>query len=454
MTTPDATAPMRPLMARPSAALGGRLRPPGDKSVSHRALILGAMALGETRISGLLEGEDVLHTAAAMRALGALVRQGEDGRWQLHGTGTGGFSTPRTVVDFGNSGTGARLVMGAVATTDISAVFAGDASLSRRPMERVMAPLRRMGARFETAPGGRLPLRLEGAADPLPIEYVLPVASAQVKSALLLAALNTPGRTTVVEPVATRDHTERMLRRFGVPVEVGHSEEGTHISVTGEAELRGIDIQVSADPSSAAFPLVAALIVPGSEITLESVMTNPLRTGLIDSLREMGAAIDVLNVREEGGEPVAELRVRASALRGVEVPPERAPSMIDEFPVLAAAAACAEGRTVLRGLEELRVKESDRLSAVAEGLAACGVRVQELEDGLVIEGCGLQGVPGGALVRTFGDHRIAMSFLVLGLGAEAAVSVDDAAMIATSYPQFTADMTSLGAQIESAGAGE
>ncbi|MFP3942932.1 MAG: 3-phosphoshikimate 1-carboxyvinyltransferase, partial [Alphaproteobacteria bacterium] len=416
MTSLDPQAPgSRPLAARPGSALSGRLCPPGDKSVSHRALILGALALGESRIEGLLEGDDVVRTAAAMRAFGAHIRREGEGAWTVHGTGAGGWRSPEAVIDFGNSGTGARLVMGAAATTDLSAVFAGDRSLSRRPMDRVIEPLRRMGARFETAPGGRLPLRLEGAADPLPVEYVLPVASAQVKSAVLLAALNTPGRTTVAEPAATRDHTERMLRRFGVPVSVEHGPEGTRISVTGEAEFRGTDVHVPGDPSSAAFPAVAALIVPGSDIVLEGVMMNPLRAGLFETLSEMGAAIGAVNEREESGEPVADLRIRASALRGVEVPPERAPAMIDEFPVLAAAAACAEGRTVMRGLSELRVKESDRLAAMAQGLAACGVTVQELADGLIVEGRGSGGVPGGATVRAFGDHRIAMSFLVLGL---------------------------------------
>lgn len=448
MTSLDSQmAGARPLAAGSGPALCGRLRPPGDKSVSHRALILGALALGESRITGLLEGDDVLRTAGAMRAFGAQVRREGEGCWHVHGKGVGGFQAPEEVVDFGNSGTGVRLAMGAAATTDLSAVFAGDRSLSRRPMDRVIEPLRRMGARFGTASGGRLPLRLEGAAAPLPVEYALPVASAQVKSAILLAALNTPGRTTVIEPSATRDHTERMLRCFGVPVDVERSEAGTRITVSGEANFRGTDIHVPGDPSSAAFPAVAALVVPGSDVTLESVMMNPLRAGLFDTLREMGAAIDVSNLREEGGEPVADLHVRASALKGVEVPPGRAPAMIDEFPVLAAAAACAEGRTLMRGLAELRVKESDRLAAMAEGLAACGVKVQELADGLMIEGCGPGGVPGGVTVRAFGDHRIAMSFLVLGLAAKAPVIVDDAAMIATSYPQFAEQLGGLGARI-------
>lgn len=448
MTTLESEAPAaRPLTAHPGAALSGRLRPPGDKSVSHRALILGALADGESRITGLLEGEDVLRTAAAMRAFGAQVRCAGEGEWQLHGVGVGGFCPPETVVDFGNSGTGVRLAMGAAATTDLAAVFAGDRSLSRRPMGRVTAPLELMGACFQTSADSRLPLRLEGAAEPLPIEYVLPVASAQVKSAILLAALNTPGRTTVIEPVPTRDHTERLLCRFGAQIEVERSGAGNRISVAGETALRGTDIRVPADPSSAAFAAVAALIVPGSEITLEGVMMNPLRAGLIDTLREMGADIEALDLREEGGETVADLRILSTALKGVGVPPDRVPAMIDEFPVLAVAAACAEGRTVMRGLAELRVKESDRLSAMAEGLAACGVWVQEQEDGLVIDGRGPGSVPGGATVRTFHDHRIAMSFLVLGLGAREAVSIDDGAMIATSYPDFIRHMRGLGARI-------
>jgi 3-phosphoshikimate 1-carboxyvinyltransferase len=438
-----------PLIARKSGPLKGTATAPGDKSVSHRALILGALAVGKTTISGLLEAEDVLNTAKAVRALGADPVREADGRWHVHGVGVGGFSEPGDVLDFGNSGTGVRLTMGAVATTPITTIFTGDASLRRRPMRRVLEPLALFGTVAETREGGLLPATLKGARQPVPIEHRLQVASAQVKSALILAALNVPGRSTIIERAATRDHTERMLKAFGADIAVEDLGGGeSAIAVVGEAELRPTHIDVPSDPSSAAFPLVAALIVPGSEILLPNVMLNPRRIGLITTLLEMGARIDIRNRRNNGGDEIGDLHVQHSALRGVDVPPERAPSMIDEYPVLSVAAAFAEGRTIMRGLEELRVKESDRLSAVAAGLAANGVRFEERPDGLTVEGAGADGIAGGGTVQTHMDHRIAMSFLTMGLAARASVTVDDGSMIATSFPNFRALMSALGAHIE------
>ena len=435
-----------PLQARAGGPLSGKVRVPGDKSISHRALILGALAVGETRISGLLEGEDVLNTAKSMRALGAKVERTGDGAWKVNGTGVTGFAQPQNPLDFGNSGTGCRLVMGAVAGCPITAVFDGDASLRSRPMRRILDPLELMGAKTgETREGGRLPLTLHGAHDPVPITYKTPVASAQIKSAVLLAGLAAPGVTTVIEQEASRDHTELMLKHFGA--DIVSTKEGAHgrkIGLTGQPELQGAKVVVPADPSSAAFPLVAALIVEGSEITLSDVMTNPLRTGLFTTLREMGASIEESGVRGDAGEPMAQLRVRASKLRGVEVPPERAPSMIDEYLVLAVAAAIAEGTTIMRGLKELRVKESDRLQATADMLRINGVEVEISGDDLIVEGRGH--VPGGGLVKTHMDHRIAMSALVMGLAAEKPVKVDDTAFIATSFPDFIAMMRALGAE--------
>ena len=446
-----ATQNIAPLISRKSGPLTGRTAAPGDKSVSHRALILGALAVGETAISGLLEADDVLNTAGAMRGLGAEVLRGGEGTWRVHGVGVGGFSEPADVLDFGNSGTGARLTMGAVATTPITTIFTGDASLRRRPMRRVLDPLALFGAVAQTREGGLLPATLKGAREPVPIEHRLQVASAQVKSALILAALNVPGRSTIIERAATRDHTERMLKAFGADVAVETMADGaTAISITGETELRPTSIVVPSDPSSAAFPLVGALIVPGSKIVLENVMLNPRRIGLIETLLEMGAKIEIRNRRDNGGDAIGDLLVRHSALKGVEVPPERAPTMIDEYPVLAVAASFAVGRTIMRGLEELRVKESDRLSAVAAGLAANGVRFEERPDGLTVEGAGPDGVAGGGTVATHMDHRIAMSFLVMGLAARAPVTVDDGSMIATSFPSFQALMRGLGADIAAA----
>jgi 3-phosphoshikimate 1-carboxyvinyltransferase len=436
-----------PLEARSSGPLNGNARVPGDKSISHRALILGALSVGETRISGLLEGEDVLNTAKSMRALGAKVERTGDFAWKVHGVGVGGFAKPQDPLDFGNSGTGCRLVMGAVAGCPISAVFDGDASLRSRPMRRILDPLELMGARTsDIREGGRLPLTLNGARYPVPITYKTPVASAQIKSAVLLAGLSAPGVTTVIEQEASRDHTELMLRHFGA--DIVSAREGAHgrrITLTGEPELRGANVVVPADPSSAAFPLVAALIVEGSDIVLSDVMTNPLRTGLFTTLREMGASIEESEVRGDAGEPMARLRVRASKLRGVEVPPERAPSMIDEYLVLAVAASFAEGTTVMRGLKELRVKESDRLEATAAMLRVNGVKVDVSGDDLLVEGRGH--VPGGGLVATHMDHRIAMSALVMGLASDKPVKVDDTAFIATSFPDFIPMMRALGAEL-------
>ena len=436
-----------PLTASPGGPLRGEAAVPGDKSVSHRALILGALAVGETRITGLLEGEDVLDTGRAMRAFGAEVERLGDGAWAVHGVGVGGFAEPEDVIDCGNSGTGVRLVMGAMATTGVTATFTGDASLRRRPMGRVTEPLALFGAEAWGREGGRLPMTVRGARDPVPVEYRLPVASAQVKSAVLLAGLNAPGETVVIEPEATRDHTERMLRGFGATVAVEDAPGARRIALTGQPELRPQAIAVPRDPSSAAFPAAAGLIVEGSEVFLPGIGLNPTRAGLFGTLREMGADLALENGREEGGEPVADLRARFSSLKGIEVPPERAPSMIDEYPILSVVAAFAEGRTVMRGVRELRVKESDRIDAMARGLEACGVAVEEDEDTLIVHGRGPGGVRGGARVEARLDHRIAMSFLCLGLAAREPVTVDDAGPIATSFPDFRRLMTALGAGI-------
>jgi 3-phosphoshikimate 1-carboxyvinyltransferase len=435
-----------PLGSGTAAALNGRMRAPGDKSVSHRALILGALAVGRTRVAGLLEGEDVLRTAAAMRALGAEIARGADGVWTIDGVGIGGLAEASEVLDLGNSGTGARLLMGVVASHPITSFFTCDASLRRRPMARVVEPLQRIGARIVARDGGRFPLAVIGAAAPLPIVYRLPVASAQVKSAVLLAGLNAPGETTVIEPQPTRDHSERMLRHFGAEVAVIDQPEGRRITLKGQPELRAADLSVPGDPSSAAFPAVAALIVPGSEVVIEGVGVNPLRAGLIETLKEMGADLALSNERVAGGEPVADVTARASALKGVEVPAERAPRMIDEYPVLAVAAAFAKGRTVMHGLSELRVKESDRLSAIAQGLTACGVSVAVAGDTLSVEGLGAPPAGGGRIAARL-DHRIAMAFLVLGLAARRPVRIDDGETIATSFPGFVEAMNGLGAAI-------
>jgi 3-phosphoshikimate 1-carboxyvinyltransferase len=443
-SAPPGPAPLS--SARSARPLSGRIRVPGDKSISHRALMLGMLAVGRTEITGLLEGDDVLATAAAVNALGAAAAPVGDGRWTVDGVGIGGLVEPQDVLDLGNSGTSARLILGILATHPAIAFVTGDASLRRRPMGRVVEPLARFGAQFVTREGGRLPLAVSGAADPVPIEYRLPVPSAQVKSAVLLAGLNTPGATTVIEPQPTRDHTERMLRHFGAAVAIEPVDGGRRITLEGLPELSAAPISVPGDPSSAAFPVVAGLLVPGSEVTVERVGVNPLRTGLFECLREMGADIALVNERDEGGEPVADVVARAAPLAGIEVPAERAPRMIDEYPVLAVAAACARGRTVMRGLAELRVKESDRLAAIAEGLGACGVRVAVDGDTLTVEGDG-RPPPGGAMITTRLDHRIAMAFLVLGLVARQPVQIDDAHPIATSFPGFVPLLRNLGGAI-------
>jgi 3-phosphoshikimate 1-carboxyvinyltransferase len=427
----------RPLVStRPASALTGTLRVPGDKSISHRALMFGALAVGQTRITGLLEGEDVLRTAAAMRALGAdIVREGAI--WRVAGRGVGGLVEPTDVLDMGNSGTAARLLSGILASSPGMAVMTGDASLRKRPMQRVIDPLQASGARFFARAGGRLPLTILGAKDALPLEYRLPVASAQVKSAVLLCGLNAPGFTRVEEPEATRDHSENMLRHFGAEVTVEIDGHGRVITLRGQPELMAADIVVPGDPSSASFPLAAALLVPGSSVRLAGVGLNPLRTGFFATLREMGASLVVENERLEGGEPVGDLVATHGPLRGVDVPPERAPSMIDEYPVLAVVASCAEGVTRMRGLRELRVKESDRLSATAALLSANGVRVEVEGDDLIVHGTG-RPPAGGGLVETHMDHRLAMSALVFGLATERAVAIDDASFIDTSFPGFVA----------------
>ena len=435
------------LSARRSGPLKGRVRPPGDKSISHRALILGLLSVGETRIEGLLEGDDVLRTGAACRALGASIERTGEGSWRVRGRGIGALRTPAETLDFGNAGTGSRLMMGVVGGNGILARFDGDASLRKRPMRRILDPLVLMGAEVKTqTEGGRCPILLQGTQEPAPIEYRTPVASAQIKSAILLAALNSPGQTIVIEREASRDHTEKMLAYFGAEVvSEREGDGGRRISLKGRPELAPAPIVVPADPSSSAFPLVAALIVPGSDIIIEGMMMNPLRTGLLITLQEMGARIDVLDRRSEGGEDVADLRVRASDLRGVDVPAARAPSMIDEYPILAIAASFASGETRMRGLAELRVKESDRLEAVAAGLETNGVAYTIDGDDLMVSGMG-SAARGNGLVATQLDHRIAMSFLVMGLASERAVSVDDERIIETSFPTFRALMTSLGAE--------
>lgn len=435
-----------PYSSMQAAPLRGVARAPGDKSISHRALMLGALAVGESVIDGLLEGEDVLRTAAAMRALGAEVERLGNGRWRVYGRGIGGLTPPGDVLDMGNAGTGVRLLMGLVATHPFTTFFTGDASLRRRPMRRVSEPLAKFGAGFVTSEGGRLPLAVVGTATPTPITYDMPVASAQVKSAVLLAGLNTPGKTTVIEPQPSRDHTEMMLRQFGAELAIEDLPGGRRaVALVGQPELRAQSIQVPADPSSAAFPVVAALVVDGSEIRLPGVGVNPLRFGLYETLREMGADIAIENLRHPEGEPIADLVVRHSRLKGIEVPAERAPSMIDEYPILAVAAAFAEGTTRMHGLGELRVKESDRLSAMATGLAACGVSVEIVGDTLIVQGSGRP--PGGAHVAVNLDHRIAMAFLVMGMASAQPVAIDDIEAVATSFPGFVNLMNDLGARI-------
>ena len=438
----------QPMISGKSGPLKGTALIPGDKSISHRALIFGAMAVGETRITGLLEGQDVLDTASAMRAFGATVTRHGEGAWTVNGVGVGGFQEPVDVIDCGNSGTGVRLIMGTMATTPISATFTGDASLRKRPMGRVTDPLSLFGTQAYGRKGGRLPMTVVGAANPVPVRYALPVASAQVKSAVLLAGLNAPGETVVIEKEPTRDHSERMLLGFGAQLHVEKTGEGHVITLTGRPELRPQTVAVPRDPSSAAFPVCAALIVEGSDVRVPGVSQNLTRNGLYITLVEMGADITFESPREEGGEPVADLRVRFSGnMKGIEVPPERAPSMIDEYPILSIVASFASGKTVMKGVKELRVKESDRIDAMARGLEACGVRIEEDEDKLVVHGMGAGGMPGGATAKTHLDHRIAMSFLIAGMAAQKPVGVDDASPIVTSFPIFEGLMNGLGASL-------
>ncbi|WP_424990195.1 3-phosphoshikimate 1-carboxyvinyltransferase [Fluviibacterium sp. S390] len=445
--------PAAPMTAHRAGPLTGTAHVPGDKSISHRSLILGAMAVGETCVTGLLEGQDVLDTAKAMRAFGADVARDADGTWRVHGVGVGGFSEPEDVIDCGNSGTGVRLIMGCMATTPISATFTGDASLRSRPMGRITDPIALFGAQSHGRKGGRLPMTIVGAAAPVPVRYVTPMPSAQVKSAVLLAGLNAPGQTVVIEKEATRDHSERMLAGFGAVVTTEDTDEGRVITLTGQPELKPQTIVVPRDPSSAAFPVCAALITEGSDVLIPNIGLNPTRAGLFATLREMGADLTYENERTEGGEPVADLRARFSdSMQGIEVPPERAPSMIDEYPILSVVAALSTGKTVMRGVKELRVKESDRIDAMARGLEACGVTIEEDEDTFIVHGMGAGGVPGGATAAARLDHRIAMSFLCLGMAAQNPVTVDDAGPIATSFPIFVPLMRELGARLEDDGA--
>ena len=439
----------RPMIAYKSGPLTGEAHVPGDKSISHRSLILGALSVGTTTIKGLLEGEDVLDTAKAMRAFGAAVTQHAAGNWSVDGVGVGGFCEPDTVIDCGNSGTGVRLIMGAMATHPIRATFTGDASLNKRPMARISDPLALFGAQTYGRSGGRLPMTIIGAETPTPVRYEVPVPSAQVKSAVLFAGLNTPGKTVVIEQEATRDHTERMLRGFGAEISVQITDAGREITLTGQPELQPQDITVPRDPSSAAFPVCAALITEGSDVLVPNIGLNPTRSGLFTTLREMGADLEYENERVEGGEPVADLRARFSPnMRGIEVPPERAASMIDEYPILSVVAAYAQGDTVMRGVKELRVKESDRIDAMATGLRANGATVEDGPDWWIVSGCGAQAVPGGAKCASHLDHRIAMSFLILGMASKNPVSIDDGSPIATSFPIFESLMAALGARLE------
>lgn len=437
-----------PMTSSSCGPLSGVAEVPGDKSISHRSLILGAMCVGETTISGLLEGDDVLDTARAMRAFGAEVKDLGGGNWSVHGVGVGGFAEPEGVIDCGNSGTGVRLIMGAMATSPITATFTGDASLNGRPMARVTDPLALFGTQAVGRKGGRLPMTIVGAADPVPVRYVVPVPSAQVKSAVLLAGLNAPGKTVVIEAEATRDHTERMLAGFGAEITVEDTDEGRVITLTGHPELRAQHVDVPRDPSSAAFPVCAALIVPGSDVLVPGIGLNPTRAGLFTTLREMGADLTYENERTEGGEPVADLRARFSPdMKGIEVPPARAASMIDEYPVLSVVASFAQGQTMMRGVKELRVKESDRIDAMAKGLRANGIEVEEGPDWWAVTGLGHGNVPGGATCASQLDHRIAMSFMIMGMAANAPVSVDDGAPITTSFPIFEPLMAQLGAKV-------
>ncbi|MTH64364.1 3-phosphoshikimate 1-carboxyvinyltransferase [Paracoccus shanxieyensis] len=440
------SAELLPMIAHPSGPLSGTAQVPGDKSISHRALILGALSVGETHITGLLEGQDVLDTAKAMQAFGAQVERLGIGEWKVNGVGVGGFAEPEGVIDCGNSGTGVRLIMGAMATTPITATFTGDASLSRRPMGRVTDPLQLFGCEVTSREGKRLPVTIKGATDAVPVRYQTPVASAQIKSAVLLAGLNAPGETVVIETEPTRDHTERMLAGFGATITTQITDQGRVITLQGRPELKPQPVAVPRDPSSAAFPVAAALIVPGSDIRVPGVSRNPTRDGLYITLLEMGADITFDNERDEGGEPVADLIVRHGPLKGVTTPHDRAASMIDEFPILSVIACFATGPTVMQGVKELRVKESDRIAAMVDGLRANGASVEDTEDTMTVHGTG--SLPGGGMAVTHLDHRIAMSFLVAGLAAQQPVRVDDGGPIATSFPDFLPLMRDLGARID------
>lgn len=438
-----------PMISRPCGPLQGEAHVPGDKSISHRSLILGAMCVGETHITGLLEGEDVLDTAKAMQAFGATVTDHGDGQWAVSGVGVGGFAEPDQVIDCGNSGTGVRLIMGAMATSPITVTFTGDASLNGRPMGRVTDPLALFGTQTVGRQGGRLPMTLVGAADPVPVRYTVPVPSAQVKSAVLLAGLNAPGQTVVIEKEATRDHTERMLQGFGATLSVEETDEGRVITLDGQPELTPQTIIVPRDPSSAAFPVCAAIIVPGSDVLVPNIGLNPTRAGLFTTLHEMGADLTFENMREEGGEPVADLRAKFSPdLKGISVPPARAASMIDEYPVLSVVASFAAGVTDMQGVKELRVKESDRIDAMAKGLRAAGVTVDEGPDWWKVTGLGHGNVPGGVTVASQLDHRIAMAFMVMGMATQEHMRVDDGGPIATSFPIFERLMGDLGAEFQ------
>ncbi len=439
--------PAQPMTSRRAAPLKGRADVPGDKSISHRSLILGALAVGETKITGLLEGQDVLDTGRAMQAFGADVIQHGLGAWSVHGVGTNGFMEPEDVIDCGNAGTGVRLIMGAACTSPITVTYTGDASLRSRPMGRITDPLTLFGARSFGRSGGRLPLTIVGAETPVPVQYVTPVPSAQVKSAVLLAGLGAPGETVVTELEATRDHSERMLQGFGAKIETEVTQDGRVIRLQGQPELKPQVISVPCDPSSAAFPVCAALVVEGSDILVPNIGLNPTRAGLFETLRDMGADLTYENARDEGGEPTADLRVRFSGdMKGIEVPPDRAASMIDEYPVLSVVAANATGKTVMRGVKELRVKESDRIDAMARGLEAAGVTIEEGEDFMIVHGQGAGGVAGGSSALTHLDHRIAMSFMVAGMASKNPISIDDAGPILTSFPNFLPLMEELGAQ--------
>ena len=438
----------KPLIALPSTRLEGSVVIPGDKSISHRAVILGSLAVGETKIRGLLESDDVLATLNAVQLLGATVNRNPNGSYSIYGVGTGGFFEPVNVIDCGNSGTAVRLLIGAIATTPITAVFTGDGSLRSRPMRRITEPLAKFGTDFHGRQSNLLPITVIGTDEPVPIAYRLPIPSAQVKSAILLAGLNTPGQTTVIEEKTTRDHTERMLRAFGANVDEQDTAEGTAITVGGYAELQPVEIEVPSDPSSAAFIIAAGLMVEQSAITIRNIGMNPTRIGLLTTLEEMGAKLQYEMIENTSGEPLAHVHVQSSELKGVEVPPARAPSMIDEYPILSAVAAVAEGDTIMRGVKELRVKETDRIKAMVDGLKSCGVEVTEFEDGLTVHGQGRESVKGDATVNTFFDHRIAMSFLCLGLTSNKPITVDDGTAINTSFPQFVTLMQNIGARIE------